>query len=181
MQIHSAVCRNGIALVRTVLCIVPCDGLTGIVDLVLVAVVLVITNIVAKFLNVSFRIREHCVGADKELIVLLIQTVDVISTVVSTVHNQLDFLIPEDVQFTDQFSDCFDIGDVMILNHLKEDGKLIRTGSRRSGQWVLLGNHDVTGEPGHCKYDESLFVSVGYYKKIKAYNLNIIMMHFSKL
>ena len=72
MQIHSAVCRNGIALVRTVLCIVPCDGLAGIVDLVLVAVVLVITNIVAKFLNVSFRIRERCVGADKELIVLLI-------------------------------------------------------------------------------------------------------------
>lgn len=26
---------------------------------------------------------------------------------------------------------------VTILNHLKEDGKLIRTGSRRSGQWVL--------------------------------------------
>ena len=26
---------------------------------------------------------------------------------------------------------------VTILNHLKEDGKLIRTGSRRSGKWVL--------------------------------------------
>lgn len=59
MQIHSAVCRNGIALVRTVLCIVPCDGLAGIVDLVLVAVVLVITNIVAKFLNVNSAQKLH--------------------------------------------------------------------------------------------------------------------------
>lgn len=46
---------------------------------------------------------------------------------------------------------------------------------------LLLGNHDVTGEPEHCQYDESLFVSVGYYKKINAYNLNIIMMHFPML
>lgn len=27
---------------------------------------------------------------------------------------------------------------VTILNHLREDGKLTRTGSRRSGQWVLI-------------------------------------------
>ena len=45
----------------------------------------------------------------------------------------------------------------------------------------LLGNHDVTGEPEHCQYDESLFVSVGYYKKINAYNLKIIMMYFPML
>ncbi len=46
---------------------------------------------------------------------------------------------------------------------------------------LLLGNHDVTGEPEKCQYDESLFESVGYYKKMNANNMNIIMMHFPML
>ena len=45
-------------------------------------------------------------------------------------------------------------------------------------KYLLLGNHDVTGDPERCRYDESLFEWTGYYRKINAYDLKIVMMHY---
>ena len=40
---------------------------------------------------------------------LFIQSIDVICTIVATVHDQFDLLISENVKFTDQLTDRFDI------------------------------------------------------------------------
>ena len=43
---------------------------------------------------------------------LFVQGIDVIRTVVSTVHDQLDLLIDKNIQFAQQFTDRFDIRNV---------------------------------------------------------------------
>ena len=43
---------------------------------------------------------------------LFVQGIDVIHTVVSTVHDQFDLLIAKDIQFAEQFTDRFNIRNV---------------------------------------------------------------------
>lgn len=71
------------------------------------------------------------------------------------------------------------LGDISHHITAEETNDLIKRIHGR--KHLLLGNHDVTGEPEQCQYDASLFESVDYYKKINAYNLNIVMMHYPML
>jgi hypothetical protein len=39
--------------------------------------------------------------------VILVERIDVISAVVTTVHDQLYLLVAQDIQFSDKLADCF--------------------------------------------------------------------------
>lgn len=71
------------------------------------------------------------------------------------------------------------LGDVSHHITPEETNELV---SRINGRkYLLLGNHDVVGEPEICPYDASLFEFVGNYLKINDYGMNIIMMHYPML
>ena len=71
------------------------------------------------------------------------------------------------------------LGDISHHISPEESNALIR---RIHGKkYLLLGNHDVTGDPEVCQYDMNLFQWVGSYLKINAYHLNLIMMHYPML
>lgn len=71
------------------------------------------------------------------------------------------------------------LGDVSHQLPADESNALIK---RIHGKKILLlGNHDVTGNPESCQYDTALFKWVGPYLKINREGLNIVMMHYPLL
>lgn len=71
------------------------------------------------------------------------------------------------------------LGDVSHHISPQETAQLVK---RIHGhKYLLLGNHDVTGNPEVSQYDSSLFEWSGYYLKINTYGMNIIMMHYPLL
>lgn len=71
------------------------------------------------------------------------------------------------------------LGDVSHHISAEETNELVRRINGR--KFLLLGNHDVIGEPETCPYDPSLFEFIGNYLKINDYGMNIIMMHYPML
>lgn len=87
------------------------------------------------------------------------------------IHNLNACVKPEDKLYI--------LGDISHHITPEESNALIR---RIHGKkFLLLGNHDVTGDPEVCQYDVKLFQWVGSYLKINAYHLNLIMMHYPML
>lgn len=68
------------------------------------------------------------------------------------------------------------LGDISMHISPEEANSLIRRIHGR--KFLILGNHDVTGQKDECRYDPSLFEWVGFYKRISTYELNIVMMHY---
>lgn len=71
------------------------------------------------------------------------------------------------------------LGD--ISHHLpsEETNALIR---RIHGKkYLVLGNHDVTGNPEVCRYDTRLFQWVDFYRKININGLALVLMHYPML
>lgn len=68
------------------------------------------------------------------------------------------------------------LGD--ISHHLtpEESNALIK---RIHGKkYLILGNHDVTGDPEACRYDTGLFEWVDFYRKINVNGLTLVLMHY---
>lgn len=71
------------------------------------------------------------------------------------------------------------LGDISHHIAPEESNTLIK---RIHGKkYLLLGNHDVTGDPEVCRYNTNLFQWVGPYLKMNSYGLNVIMMHYPML
>lgn len=87
------------------------------------------------------------------------------------IHNINECVAPKDTLYI--------LGDVS--HHITPEETNVLIKRLHGKKYLLLGNHDVIGEPEQCQYDMSLFESVDYYKKINAYNLNIVMMHYPML
>lgn len=71
------------------------------------------------------------------------------------------------------------LGDVSHHITLQETNDLLRKIHGR--KYLIYGNHDMVQNPEVCLYDPSLFEFEGYYLKINAYEMNIIMMHYPML
>lgn len=87
------------------------------------------------------------------------------------IHNITECVKPDDKLYI--------LGDVSHHITPDETSELVRR--IHCHKYLILGNHDVVGDPEHCRYDESLFESVGYYLKINAYDMKIVMMHYPLL
>lgn len=71
------------------------------------------------------------------------------------------------------------LGDVSHHITPEETNDLIRR--MRCRKYLILGNHDVAGDPEICPYDHTLFEWVGTYRKINTYGMNIVIMHYPML
>lgn len=69
------------------------------------------------------------------------------------------------------------LGDICYRIEKEDAENLIR---RINGEkYLVLGNHDVTGNPEVCRFDENLFEWVGYYRKdMLIPKVPIIMSHY---
>lgn len=66
-------------------------GLAGTVDLVLAGVVLIGLHVLAQLLDVVLYIRQRSADDYQKFVMLPLKPIDVIRTVVATVHDELDF------------------------------------------------------------------------------------------
>ena len=112
MEIHAALFMDRIAFVRTFLFVIPWDRTGENIQLQITVIVFIAVFICSDFTDVILRKLQRCRGAAQELQMLFVQGIDVIRTVVSTVHDQLDLLIAKNIQFAQQFTDRFDIRNV---------------------------------------------------------------------
>lgn len=45
-------------------------------------------------------------------------------------------------------------------------------------KYLILGNHDVTGDPEVCRYDTGLFEWVDFYRKINVNRMTLVLLHY---
>lgn len=71
------------------------------------------------------------------------------------------------------------LGDISHHIDAEDSNALIK---RIHGQKnLILGNHDVTGDPEVCRYNPNLFQWIGPYLKITASGMTLILMHYPML
>ena len=100
---------DSIAYVWPLLLIIPGDRLAEDIQIkvavVELKVILGITDFMYEFLGVFHR----CRCAEKKLVVILIQCVDVSDATESAIHDQLDFAVSEDIEFSYEFMYGLDV------------------------------------------------------------------------
>lgn len=68
------------------------------------------------------------------------------------------------------------LGDITHNTTQAESNRLIR---RIHGKkYLILGNHDITGNLEQCEYDPSLFAWIGDYRKLYVDGMKLILMHY---
>ena len=67
---------------------------------------------ITDFTDEVFRIFESRRCSEQELVVILVQSVDVVCTGEAAVHDQLGLAVSQHIELADQFSDGLDVRDV---------------------------------------------------------------------
>ena len=71
------------------------------------------------------------------------------------------------------------LGDVS--HHITPEATNALVKKLRGHKYLIYGNHDLVQNPEVCPYNPSLFVSEGYYLKLRVDRMTLILMHYPML
>ena len=101
MQVHAAIFMDGITFVQSLLLIIPSNSLAKDIQIEVAVIELEVVFGIADLTDKVFGILKCCRCSEQELVVILVQRIDIVSTAEAAIHDQLGLAVSEDIQFTD--------------------------------------------------------------------------------